>query len=61
MTPGLAKHPDIQEVIVVARAHPTWGERTMAFVMLHTHSPFKLRVEEFEKGLKAFAAKVLPT
>ncbi|KAF8332389.1 acetyl-CoA synthetase-like protein [Cantharellus anzutake] len=56
----LAKHPDVQEVTVVARAHPTWGERAMAFVMLHTHSSFKSRVEEFEKELKAFAAKVLP-
>jgi len=58
----LANHPDVQEVTVVARAHPKWGERAMAFVILHPHSSFKShrRHEEFEKEPKAFSAKVLP-
>ncbi len=32
----------------------------MVFVILHPHSSFKSRHEEFEKELKTFAAKVLP-
>ncbi|KAL1731999.1 hypothetical protein EV714DRAFT_248169 [Schizophyllum commune] len=30
----LATHPAIQEVSVIARTHPKWGERPMAFVIL---------------------------
>lgn len=30
----LASHPDVLEVSVVARSHPKWGERPMAFVIL---------------------------
>ncbi|TRM65759.1 hypothetical protein BD626DRAFT_485748 [Schizophyllum amplum] len=30
----LATHPDVQEVSVVARPHPRWGERPMAFVII---------------------------
>ena len=50
----------MEEVTVVGRAHPKWGERAMAFVILRSHSSFKPRHAEFEKELKAFAAKVLP-
>ena len=44
----------------MGRVHPKWGERAMAFVILRPHSSFKSRHAEFEKELKAFAAKVLP-
>ena len=30
----LASHPDVLEASVVARPHPKWGERAMAFVIL---------------------------
>ena len=44
----------------MGRAHPKWGERAMAFVILRPHSSFKSRHAEFEKELKGFGAKVLP-
>ncbi|KAF8307694.1 acetyl-CoA synthetase-like protein [Clavulina sp. PMI_390] len=61
----LAKHPDVREVAVVARSHPKWGERAMAFVDLHLHSPFHPRKktsshEEFETHLKKFSTTKLP-
>ncbi|KAG8896804.1 hypothetical protein FRC01_011615, partial [Tulasnella sp. 417] len=37
----LATHPDVLEVAVVARPHPKWGERAMAFVVLHLDSAKK--------------------
>lgn len=58
----LATHPDILEVSVIARSHPKWGERPMAFVILHPQKADKWagRHAEFEKDLKAHARKKLP-
>ena len=58
----LATHPDVLEVSVVARSHPKWGERPMAFVILHPQKAEKWagRHGEFEKDLKAHARKRLP-
>lgn len=58
----LATHPDVLEVSVVARSHPKWGERPMAFVLLHPQKADKWarRHAEFEKDLKAHARKRLP-
>jgi len=53
----LASHPHVLEVSVVARGHIKWGERPMAFVVLHPHhsSTWKGRHDEFSKELKDFA------
>ncbi|KZW02275.1 AMP-dependent synthetase and ligase [Exidia glandulosa HHB12029] len=51
----LAAHPDVLEVSVVARPHPRWGERPMAFVVLR---PGKDR-DGFEERLNAFARERL--
>ncbi|KAI1783993.1 AMP-dependent synthetase and ligase [Ganoderma leucocontextum] len=58
----LATHPDVLEVSVIARSHPKWGERAMAFVILHPQKGDKWagRHAEFEKDLKAHARKRLP-
>src|ERR1700733_2234831 len=58
----LVKHPDILEVTVVARAHPKWGERAIAFVVLHEHSDYYSphRHGDFEEELKRFSTKSLP-
>ncbi|KAJ4486319.1 acetyl-CoA synthetase-like protein [Lentinula aciculospora] len=58
----LASHPHILEVSVVAREHKKWGERPMAFVILHPQhaSKWNSRHEEFAKELKAHARKRLP-
>ncbi|EJF66260.1 AMP-dependent synthetase and ligase [Dichomitus squalens LYAD-421 SS1] len=58
----LSTHPDVLEVSVVARSHPKWGERPMAFVILHPQKAEKWagRHSEFEKDLKEHARKRLP-
>lgn len=58
----LASHPHVLEVSVVARKHPRWGERPMAFVVLHPqHAPtWKGRQNVFEKDLKDHAKARLP-
>ncbi|KIP08879.1 hypothetical protein PHLGIDRAFT_103706 [Phlebiopsis gigantea 11061_1 CR5-6] len=58
----LAAHPDVLEVSVVARPHPKWGERAMAFVILKTHSVAKWqgRHDEFEGELKRFSKGRMP-
>ena len=38
----LLRHPDVQEVAVVGRPHPDWGEEVVAFVVIRSGS----RVEE---------------
>ena len=50
------------EVSVVARAHAKWGERPMAFVILHPQRAGKWagRHTAFERDLKAHARKTLP-
>ncbi|OJT03517.1 hypothetical protein TRAPUB_5796 [Trametes pubescens] len=58
----LASHPDVLEVSVVARAHAKWGERPMAFVILHPQkaAKWKGRHAEFEQDLKKHARSRLP-
>lgn len=58
----LVTHPDILEVAVIARGHPKWGERPMAFVTLHPNkaAQWKNKHVEFEIELKAHARKKLP-
>ncbi|TFK41006.1 hypothetical protein BDQ12DRAFT_678730 [Crucibulum laeve] len=58
----LASHPHVLETSVVARSHPKWGERPMAFVILHPQhvSHWKGRHHEFEKDLKEHAKSRLP-
>ena len=58
----LASHPDVLEVSVVARNHIKWGERPMAFVVLHPQqvSSWKGRHNDFAKELKAHAKERLP-
>lgn len=58
----LATHPHVLEVSVVARRHPKWGERPMAFVTLHPqHSQrWAGRHSEFEQDLKQYARAQLP-
>ncbi|KAG6836817.1 hypothetical protein H0H93_002839 [Arthromyces matolae] len=58
----LATHPDILEVTVVARSHPKWGERPMAFVVLHPQHAAKWvgRQAQFSAELKGHARKKLP-
>ncbi|KAJ3844109.1 AMP-dependent synthetase and ligase [Lentinula raphanica] len=58
----LASHPHVLEVSVVAREHQKWGERPMAFVILHPEHAAKWhnRHDEFTKDLKAHARKRLP-
>lgn len=58
----LASHPDVLEVAVVARSHPKWGERPMAFVILHPHrtKTWAGKGAEFQVALKVHAKKTLP-
>ncbi|KAJ3817903.1 hypothetical protein F5880DRAFT_1492218, partial [Lentinula raphanica] len=58
----LASHPHVLEVSVVAREHQKWGERPMAFVILHPEHAAKWhnRHDEFTKDLEAHARKRLP-
>lgn len=58
----LASHPDVLEVSVVGREHPTWGERPMAYVILHTESARRWtgKHTEFSSVLKAHARQRLP-
>ena len=58
----MSTHPDVLEVSVVARAHPKWGERPMAFVILHPQKAHKWegRHGAFEQDLKKHARTRLP-
>ncbi|KAG7099364.1 hypothetical protein E1B28_001220 [Marasmius oreades] len=58
----LASHPDVLEVSVIARLHPKWGERPMAFVILHPQygKRWAGREKEFEKDLIKHARGRLP-
>ncbi|KAI0048343.1 acetyl-CoA synthetase-like protein [Auriscalpium vulgare] len=58
----LSSHPDVLEVSVVAREHPKWGERPMAFVLLHAASAKKWagKHAEFAADLKRHARGRLP-
>jgi acyl-CoA synthetase (AMP-forming)/AMP-acid ligase II len=58
----LASHPDVLEVSVVAREHPKWGERPMAFVILHAEPAKRWAGKhvEFSLELKAHARERLP-
>ena len=46
----------------MSRKHAKWGERPMAFVVIHPDhaSKWKGHHEDFEKDLKAYAKKRLP-
>jgi acyl-coenzyme A synthetase/AMP-(fatty) acid ligase len=57
----LASHPDVLEVSVVAREHPKWGERPMAFVILHVEPAKRWAGKhvEFSLELKAHARQRL--
>jgi len=59
----LASHPHILEVTVVARLHPKWGERPMAFVILHKHheKTWDGKHDEFAQELKQHAKIRLPS
>ena len=58
----LAEHPAVHEVAVVARPHPKWGERPMAFVILTPAAgkEYVNRHQDFEADLKKFARSRLP-
>ena len=58
----LVTHPDVLEAAVVARGHPKWGERPMAFVTLHPSKAVKWenKHKEFETDLRTHARKRLP-
>ncbi|KAK7058827.1 hypothetical protein VNI00_001451 [Paramarasmius palmivorus] len=58
----LAAHPHVLEVSVVARIHPKWGERPMAFVILHPQHVDKWagKHKEFERDLIRHAKTRLP-
>ena len=58
----LASHPHVLEVSVVARSHIKWGERPMAFVVLHPRhaSQWRGRHDEFANDLKEHAKSRLP-
>ncbi|KAF8844063.1 acetyl-CoA synthetase-like protein [Paxillus ammoniavirescens] len=58
----LANHPHVLEVSVVARPHPKWGERPMAFVILRQEHIQKWAGNhaDFEVELKRHARSLLP-
>ena len=58
----LAAHPDVLEASVIARPHPKWGERAMAFIILKKDATDKWRdrATEFEVELKRHARERLP-
>lgn len=60
--PELSSHPHVLEVSVVARPHVKWGERPMAFVVLHPQheSRWKARHAAFAADLKEHAKSRLP-
>lgn len=60
--PELASHADVLEVSVVARSHPKWGERPMAFVILKADAVNKWtgKHNEFGDDLKRHAKLRLP-
>lgn len=62
MSIELASHADVLEVSVVARSHPKWGERPMAFVILKADAVERWtgKYKEFEDDLKRHARKRLP-
>ncbi|KZS92936.1 AMP-dependent synthetase and ligase [Sistotremastrum niveocremeum HHB9708] len=59
---ALAAHPDVLEASVVARSHPKWGERPMAFIILRIEAIEKWadRHHHFAADLKQFARNHLP-
>ncbi|KAH9968801.1 acetyl-CoA synthetase-like protein [Russula dissimulans] len=58
----LASHPDVLEVSVVGREHPTWGERPMAYIILRPESARRWdgKHAEFSSTLKTYARERLP-
>jgi hypothetical protein len=58
----LSSHPHVLEVSVVARPHPKWGERPMAFVILREQhkDEWHGRHDAFANDLKQHARKRLP-
>ncbi|KAH8835203.1 hypothetical protein DL96DRAFT_32999 [Flagelloscypha sp. PMI_526] len=58
----LATHPHVLEVTVIARSHPKWGERPMAFCVLHEkhEEQWSSKAHEFEKDLISHARTRLP-
>jgi len=58
----LSSHPHVLEASVVARAHHKWGERPMAFVILHPQHAEKWqdKHDEFSDDLKKHAKIRLP-
>ncbi|KAG6846000.1 hypothetical protein H0H87_011048 [Tephrocybe sp. NHM501043] len=58
----LASHPHVLEVTIVARPHIKWGERPMAFVVLHPQyaSKWEGRHAQFAADLKEHAKGKLP-
>jgi acyl-CoA synthetase (AMP-forming)/AMP-acid ligase II len=62
MITELASHPDVLEVSVVGREHPTWGERPMAYVILYAEAARRWAGKHaaFSSALKAHARERLP-
>ncbi|ETW86902.1 hypothetical protein HETIRDRAFT_377557 [Heterobasidion irregulare TC 32-1] len=58
----LSSHPDVLEVSVVGREHPRWGERPMAFVILHAAAAARWAGKHghFADALKTHARARLP-
>jgi len=58
----LSEHHDVLEVAVVARPHPKWGERPMAFVTLKPSAERKWagRHAAFAEDLQKFSKTRLP-
>ncbi|KAG1755131.1 uncharacterized protein EDB91DRAFT_274649 [Suillus paluster] len=58
----LSSHPHVLEVTVVARTHPKWGERPMAFVILRPEhsSTWKDNHDDFAAELVSHARARLP-
>ncbi len=58
----MSQHSDIGEVAVVARPHPKWGERPMAFIVLNQQAISKWKKEDLhklDKEIKVFSRKSL--
>lgn len=58
----LVTHSDVLEAAVIARAHPRWGERAMAFVVLRPAAVSRWAGREgaFGDALKTHARARLP-